>query len=439
MRTRNPIGSRSGTDPVLSPRDAGQINEHIVGDPEQHEFPNGVEVGDPTVAPAAPTGLAASAGLRSIQATWNRVTGLQTAESDGGYEVQISTSASFTSPTTLRVGSLGASWTDLNPSTLYYVRVRSVQGASNYSAWSASTSATTLAVAADIGPGEITTTKIADNAISTPKLQANAVKAGQLDAISISTGKYIRSANYNGTGFAANNATVGWNIDPDGMEAIGGRFRGQLTATSFITGTSSATARVRVASGDEGQIDFLAVGGSSRGSIGTLSNGIDLTSTDGSGNNTAVNMVSGSISSIADVDITMDAGSDIWLTAWDDIILTSTNGSGDGRVNIQGPNLSINTTKLYRNGTEQPTKYTGWVSGVSTSLGGDLAVSHGSPGTPSYVGISLTGTSAAHTRMVANVIAKDSSTFTVRFTNSNTGAAYASELVYFDWTAEYYP
>lgn len=196
--------------------------------PEQPYYPSGIIIGDSVEAPAQVAGVSASAGLRTILIEWDRLDGLYTVDGAGGYEVELDTVNTFDSVglRSQRTSATLASFTDLTPDTLYYVRVRAVQGAENYGEWSATVSDTTaLADTADITVG----------AITADRLSADAVTAAKLASITMEVGKYIQSSNYDGTDIATGDATQGWRIEDGAAEFNDGIFRGTVIGSEFKT------------------------------------------------------------------------------------------------------------------------------------------------------------------------------------------------------------
>lgn len=186
--------------------------------PEEKHFPSGVIVGESFEAPEQVTGVAITAGLRSVLVEWDRVEGLQSVDGAGAYIVELDTVATFDSggERSFRTAATVASFTDLATNTTYYARVQAVQGPANGGEWSATVSATTPLLPTAELDGEITETQIADDAVTTPKLAANAVTAGKLAAITMEVGKYLQSSNYDGTDVATGDATEGFRIEAGG-------------------------------------------------------------------------------------------------------------------------------------------------------------------------------------------------------------------------------
>lgn len=138
----NRASVRSLNDRAMEPTDAEVFRSTLPG---RQSFESGVSVGDPFTPPAQVTGVAASAGLRTLLVEWDRLEDFQTVDGAGGYEVQLDTVATFDSGSerTQRTSATLASFTDLATNTTYYVRVRAVQGADNYGEWSVEASDTT--------------------------------------------------------------------------------------------------------------------------------------------------------------------------------------------------------------------------------------------------------------------------------------------------------
>lgn len=137
MRRRNPIPSRSPAEALpLSPLDAEQFRSVELAAQEVPTFPQGIEVGDPTTPPPAPTGLVVEAGIRSVMAEWDPVPGLQSVEGSGAYEAQLAEDSGFMSGVRAqRSAGTMASWTNLSAGDTYWVRVRAIQGTDNLGEW----------------------------------------------------------------------------------------------------------------------------------------------------------------------------------------------------------------------------------------------------------------------------------------------------------------
>ena len=162
-----------------------------------------------TDPPGIPTGLAVSAGLRTIVATWVEVADRDVVDGAGLYELELWDDTAGSPGTMLRrkrVGAELASFGDLDPETTYHVRVRAVDSSGNPGGWTGYVDATTvLAGTADIAAGSITadsaiiadaaivSAKIADLAVTNAKiadLSATKITAGNISAtVGITTGR----------------------------------------------------------------------------------------------------------------------------------------------------------------------------------------------------------------------------------------------------------
>jgi|GEM_PF-1784856 len=94
-----------------------------------------------TTMTAGPSGLAATAASTTqINYSWSALAGA------ASYNIQIDTDSAFTTPapTTRSQTTLSGSFTSLNPSTTYYLRVQAVNGNGTTSSYSSSVNATTL-------------------------------------------------------------------------------------------------------------------------------------------------------------------------------------------------------------------------------------------------------------------------------------------------------
>lgn len=107
-----------------------------------------------------------------------------------------------------------------------------------------------------------------------------------------------------------------------------------------------------------------------------------------------------------------------------------------GRVAVGGPDFSNNATRSYMAGMQQPQIASGSAT-VSTNGSGIATIAHGLPGTPRAVLVTIGGN---HLLMMATVSSKGSSTFSVRFSRTDTGALYTSfSPIFIEWVALYYP
>ena len=109
--------------------------------------------------------LAQSPG--AIEATWDSV-GIDDLKR---YEVQISTSVAFVSPTTFNVRDTQFLYEQGVAGTTYYFRVRAVNASEVEGPYSATGSAS---------PGDIDTSELADNSVTEPKIASNAVTAAKI-------------------------------------------------------------------------------------------------------------------------------------------------------------------------------------------------------------------------------------------------------------------
>lgn len=117
-----------------------------------------------TGAPAAPTGVTATTGLRSIVVTWNDNTDLDL----DGYELTVATNAAFSTGvrTTIVRGSIGG-FQDLVTNTNYYVRVRAFDKSGNFSGY------TNFGAPTAVPTGFVVNNDIAAAAVTAAKLSVN--------------------------------------------------------------------------------------------------------------------------------------------------------------------------------------------------------------------------------------------------------------------------
>jgi hypothetical protein len=100
--------------------------------------------GDTTV-PGTVTGLQASGGYQSVTATWNEAADADVKNGQGVYELQMDTASSFDSANlkSVRVGGTIASFSNLQLSTTYYLRVAAIDASGNQGIYSNIVSAQT--------------------------------------------------------------------------------------------------------------------------------------------------------------------------------------------------------------------------------------------------------------------------------------------------------
>lgn len=89
-----------------------------------------------TSLPGAPTDIVASGGATNLMVTWTESADESMASWAGTYEVQISKTSDFNSSITIKTASTLASFTGLEPNTIYYARARSIDPYGNVGPWS---------------------------------------------------------------------------------------------------------------------------------------------------------------------------------------------------------------------------------------------------------------------------------------------------------------
>jgi hypothetical protein len=218
-----------------------------------------------TSIPNNVTLVAVTSGLRTVLARWTDVVDKDVINGNGTYEVQIDDSSDFSSILkTVRVSGTVTAFTDLNPSTTYYVRVRAVDKSGNTSAaWSSTGNTTTgQAGTADIQAGAVTADLIAAGAVVTGKLAADSVTAAKLATITLEVGKYIESTTYSA-------GSAGWRINASGNAEFNNvAVRGTVISDSFQTVSSGARVRMGSALTAADEVQFLG----SSGGIGSIRN-----------------------------------------------------------------------------------------------------------------------------------------------------------------------
>lgn len=389
-------------------------------------------------APGTVTGLALTAGIGSIRATWDESTAEDVENGWGTYRVQLdNTSNTFPSPEVDRI--VGANFTTfvgLTAGVTYYVRVAAIDAYGNQSAsWSSVASLVPgQATGPDIAANTITAANIFGNTITAAEIAADTITAEELAAIAIEVGKYIQSDNYDGTDVATGDATVGFRFEGNGnMEAQNARIRGDIFVDSLTT--TGGTGRVEMDSSGQGEIFFRYTGDTDppyiySPAVDDLSiivpNGdLDIfsdTSLDIDCDTGAI-----TITGATDVNITA-AGDDVRIEAADDIILDP-----NSRIELAGPDLSINVTNMYRNGVQQPMFSVNTSSGT-TDGSSDITITHGLGGTPAAVVATPTDDSK-----VLATHSLNSTTFKARFRHNGAGAVGSGVSVGCHWIATRYP
>lgn len=112
--------------------------------------------------PAAPSGLAATAiSTSQIDLVWD-----DNSTNEDDFEIQVSTSAGFSSPTSLTsaANAEARSVTGLSPSTTYYFRIRARNTEGN-SAWSSTASATTMGLSIPAAPSGLSAVTVSSSQI----------------------------------------------------------------------------------------------------------------------------------------------------------------------------------------------------------------------------------------------------------------------------------
>lgn len=106
-------------------------------------------------APAAPTGVSASGGLRTVTVTWTENTENDVANGAGMYEVQIDTVNTFNSGNlkTVKTSATVTSFSNMTASTTYYVRVRAVDSLGLAGSWSSTVSTASGSVVTSVTDG----------------------------------------------------------------------------------------------------------------------------------------------------------------------------------------------------------------------------------------------------------------------------------------------
>jgi hypothetical protein len=157
-----------------------QVNATDGSNPSSYvpSTPISVLIPGDTTAPSAPQNLSAVSGLDYVIAYWDRNTENDVDLARGQYQVQISTSSSFSSVVedSVITGTV-ATFNGLTTGTLYYVRVRATDSSGNSGPWSsiASTTPSTINAQTAITSGTIVGNLIAANTIIGDKIQANTV------------------------------------------------------------------------------------------------------------------------------------------------------------------------------------------------------------------------------------------------------------------------
>lgn len=234
-------GLVTGVSYRVSPLAAGMYDVTVLAITRTGRASSGVTVAAVVVtvdtgAPATPTGLVVTAGLRSLVARWNPNAEPDVANGTGEYELRVAENAAMTTNLrTFRTGGTVVAVTDLVAGTTYHVDLMAVDASGNSSPRTAPPVQVTPGTVqgSDLAPGSIGSTQLAADsvlathiaagavtadelaaasvvagkvqagAIGTNELAANSVTAAKLAAITLEVGKFLRSTNYvaGSTGF----------------------------------------------------------------------------------------------------------------------------------------------------------------------------------------------------------------------------------------------
>lgn len=233
---------------------------------------------DDGVAPAAPTGFAVTAGVRSAFARWDANTEPDMAQGYGLYELQWSTDSGFTATASVLSSGLFAMVQGLTSATTYWFRVRAKDANGDVSDWSSVISGQpALIAAADIGTAAVTATKVADGSVTTPKLVAGSVTTDRLAANAVTTDK-LAANSVTADQLAANSVTAGA-IEAgaiDGTTIDGNEITG-ATITGSTLQTAASGKRVVIDSSLQNEVKMYS-GAAGAGPGGLVSDqSVDLT------------------------------------------------------------------------------------------------------------------------------------------------------------------
>jgi hypothetical protein len=184
--------------------------------------------GSPPGASVTVGGVTVTGAVGALLVEWTASTAPTMSGSRGMYQVQLDTAQTFDSQT----GSLPLEdrqvmatsiliGTGLDPSTIYYVRVRAIDTYGTAGPWTFPATGSPISVSGPtvIAPGSITTPMLAAGAVTADKIAANTITSGQiaagtitandLAALTLTLGQFIQSANYVPT-------ISGWRVNADG-------------------------------------------------------------------------------------------------------------------------------------------------------------------------------------------------------------------------------
>ncbi|MBK9181421.1 MAG: hypothetical protein IPM45_18065 [Acidimicrobiales bacterium] len=249
-----------------------------------------------TGIPAVPAQLVVSAGLRSLVVSWQQVADVDVAWGAGQYEVQIDTTPAFTSARSRLVGGTVVAFSDLEPATVYWLRVRAVDSSGNPSPWTTSQqTATVTASSADLSVGSVVAETLAAGAVTADALAAGSVVAGKVAASAI-TAETIAANAIQLSKLSPASQVIGVTVDlgtngrlragdyyggsPGVVFSLDGIFAGTLSARTFEL-RRDGTAIFR------GTVDASRF--TSFGQSGNVINVNDVFTVDGSGNLVANN------------------------------------------------------------------------------------------------------------------------------------------------------
>ncbi len=311
-----PAGMALGSGAVTGGDPANGVPDQDVTSPVTSTTLVAGAVPDDGVAPAAVAAVSLTPTIQGFLAKWATNTEADVINGFGTYEVQVANDAAFTVGAFLSLVS-GNAWgyhsSTLIGANLRYVRVRAIDARGNVGAWSATAAVTTLLVT---GPD------IAANVVTANKIAANTITSAELAAINMTVGQYFRSTNYNGTSYAANNATQGFNLEAAGnFEAQNVRLRGAVLADTLETTATATNGKVKIDSvANAGKISMWGIGANST----TEAAGADLTATtSGAFRSLVAKAGGGDTAGGATLSLSNSTSGQAFLNSASDVILTA--------------------------------------------------------------------------------------------------------------------
>ncbi len=135
--------------------------------------------------PGQVTGVALTAGIKTMMVTWTEIGDRDVARGTGTYEVQLDTNNGFGTANTRFTSATITSFQGVISGLIYYTRVRAVDNSGNAGPWSVTVSTPTVLTSSDdIGSGAVQTTHIAALAVGNAQIANAAIDNAKIASLS---------------------------------------------------------------------------------------------------------------------------------------------------------------------------------------------------------------------------------------------------------------